>query len=99
MVSNPVVRKAIHEVRRHLLAYLRKVRRKPDRVVIEFARGVQDTARRRNLQLKANRDRENERKLIEGDLRELEYRQVELAKGRAASAPVSRTERRVSVLP
>lgn len=69
MLSNPVVRKAIHEVRRHLLAYLRKFRRKPDRVVIEFARGVKDTAKRRNLQLKANRQREQERKLIEQDLR------------------------------
>jgi len=70
MLSNPVVRKAIHEVRRHLLAYLRKFRRKPDRVVIEFARGVKDTAKRRNLQLKANRDREQKRNLIEANLRE-----------------------------
>ncbi len=69
MLSNPVVRKAIHEVRRHILAYLRKFRRKPDRVVIEFARGVKDTAKRRNLQLKANREREQERKLIEENLR------------------------------
>jgi CRISPR-associated endonuclease Csn1 len=70
MLSNPVVRKAIHEVRRHLLAYLRKFRRKPDRVVIEFARGVKDTAKRRNQQLKGNREREQERKRIEEDLRE-----------------------------
>ena len=70
MLSNPVVRKAIHEVRRHLLAYLRKFRRKPDRVVIEFARGVKDTAKRRNLQLKANREREQERREIEESLRE-----------------------------
>jgi len=69
MLSNPVVRIAIHEVRRHILAYLRKFRRKPDRVVIEFARGVKDTAKRRNLQLKANREREQERKLIEENLR------------------------------
>ena len=70
MLSNPVVRKAIHEVRRHLLAYLRKFGRKPDRVVIEFARGVKDTARNCNLQLKANRQREAERKEIEKKLRD-----------------------------
>jgi CRISPR-associated endonuclease Csn1 len=69
MLSNPVVRKAIHEVRRHLLAWLRRFRRKPDRVVIEFARGVQDTAKRRNEQLAANRERERERKQIEENLR------------------------------
>jgi CRISPR-associated endonuclease Csn1 len=68
-LSNPVVRKAIHEVRRHLVAYLQKFRRKPDRVVIEFARGVKETTKRRNLQLKANREREQERKRIEEDLR------------------------------
>ncbi len=69
MLSNPVVRKAIHEVRRHVLAYLREFRRKPDRVVIEFARGVRDTAKRRNAQLAANREREQERKQIEESLR------------------------------
>ncbi len=69
MLSNPVVRKTIHEVRRHLVAWLRKFRRKPDRVVIEFARGVQDTAKRRNEQLAANREREQERRQIEENLR------------------------------
>jgi CRISPR-associated endonuclease Csn1 len=69
MISNPVVRKAIHEVRRHLLAYLRKFFRKPDHVVIEFARGVKDTAKQRNLQLSSNRAREEDRKLIEKNLR------------------------------
>lgn len=67
-LSNPVVRKAIHEVRRHLLVWMRKFRRKPDRVVIEFARGVKDTAKRRNQQLAANRERDKERKLIEENL-------------------------------
>ncbi len=69
MVSNPVVRKAIHEVRRHLVAWMRKFRTRPDRIVIEFARGVKDTAKRRNAQLAANREREKERKLIEENLR------------------------------
>jgi CRISPR-associated endonuclease Csn1 len=69
MLSNPVVRKAIHEVRRHLLAWMRKFRRKPDRVVIEFARGVKETAKQRNLQLASNREREKERRQIEENLR------------------------------
>jgi len=36
-ISNPVVRKSIHEVRRHLMEYTRKYGR-PDRVIIELAR-------------------------------------------------------------
>jgi CRISPR-associated endonuclease Csn1 len=36
-ISNPVVRKSIHEVRRHLMEYTRRYDR-PDRVVIELAR-------------------------------------------------------------
>lgn len=38
LVSNPVVRKAIHEVRRHLIEYMKTFRRKPDEVYIELAR-------------------------------------------------------------
>lgn len=38
LISNPVVRKAIHEVRRHLVEYLMKFERKPDHVCIELAR-------------------------------------------------------------
>src|SRR5690606_19876472 len=67
MISNPVVRKAVHEVRRHLNHYLRKFKDKPDRVVIEFVRGVKNSAKQRNMQLAANREREKERKAIEGD--------------------------------
>lgn len=69
MISNPVVRRAIHEVRRHLLAWVRKFRRKPDRVVIEFARGVRESAKRCNEQLAESRLRDKERRLIEKDLR------------------------------
>ncbi len=36
-ISNPVVRKSIHEVRRHIAEYMRQYGR-PDRVVIELAR-------------------------------------------------------------
>jgi CRISPR-associated endonuclease Csn1 len=38
LISNPVVRKAIHEVRRQLVEYMVKFCRKPDYVFIELAR-------------------------------------------------------------
>lgn len=38
LVSNPVVRKAIHEVRRHLVEYMIHFRARPDYVFIELAR-------------------------------------------------------------
>jgi len=63
MLSNPVVRKAIHEVRRHVQAYLRKFGR-PDRVIIELARDAKMPAKVRNEQLAANRAREKRRNEI-----------------------------------
>jgi len=63
-LSNPVVRKAIHEVRRHIQAYIREVGRKPDRVVVELAREARQSAIVRNRQLAKNREREKERKEI-----------------------------------
>ena len=38
LISNPVVRKAIHEVRRHLVEYMIRFGRKPERIHIELAR-------------------------------------------------------------
>ncbi|MCL4220732.1 MAG: HNH endonuclease [Phycisphaerales bacterium] len=38
LISNPVVRKAIHEVRRHLVDYMTAFGRKPDSITIELAR-------------------------------------------------------------
>jgi len=38
LISNPVVRKAIHEARRHLVEYMMTFGRKPDYVYIELAR-------------------------------------------------------------
>lgn len=38
LISNPVVRKAVHEVRRHLIDYLTTFKCKPDQVYIELAR-------------------------------------------------------------
>lgn len=64
MMANPVVRKAIHEVRRHVNAYLRRFGRKPDRVVIEMARETRQSAKVRNDQLSRNRRREKIRKSI-----------------------------------
>lgn len=64
MLSNPVVRKAIHEVRRHVLAYLRKFGRKPDRIVIEMTRSATQPGKLRDEQLKRNRFREKQRKAI-----------------------------------
>ena len=63
-LSNPVVRKAIHEVRRHLLAYLRKFRCKPHRVVIELARITKQSERQRNAALARNSRRDKLRKII-----------------------------------
>lgn len=63
-ISNPVVRKAIHEVRRHIQAYIRKFGCKPDRVVVELAREARQSAIVRNKQLVENRQREKDRKTI-----------------------------------
>jgi CRISPR-associated endonuclease Csn1 len=38
MISNPVVRKAIHEVRRHLVAYMKRFGRRPEQVYVELSR-------------------------------------------------------------
>ena len=38
LISNPVVRKAIHEVRRHIVDFMTTLGRKPDRIHVELAR-------------------------------------------------------------
>lgn len=38
LISNPVVRKAIHEVRRHLIEYMVTFERKPDKIYVELSR-------------------------------------------------------------
>jgi CRISPR-associated endonuclease Csn1 len=63
-ISNPVVRKAIHEVRRHIHEWMRKFDCKPDRIVVELAREGRQSAIVRNKQLAENREREKERKKI-----------------------------------
>ena len=64
LLANPVVRKAIHEVRRHVIAYLRRFGRKPDRIVIEFARAAKQSGKVRQAALDRNRWREKSRKDI-----------------------------------
>jgi len=64
MLSNPVVRKAIFEVRRHVQAYVTKFGKKPDRVIVELARAARQTAKVRNEQLRRNREREELRREI-----------------------------------
>ena len=38
LISNPVVRKAIHEVRRHVVVFMTTLGRKPDEIYVELAR-------------------------------------------------------------
>jgi CRISPR-associated endonuclease Csn1 len=68
MMTNPVVRKAIHEVRRHIAAYIQKFGCKPDRVVLEFARDATQTAVSRNQSINQNRYRDKQRREIEADI-------------------------------
>jgi CRISPR-associated endonuclease Csn1 len=67
MLSNPVVRKAIYEVRDHIQAYIRRFGGKPGRIVIELARDAYLPAKIRNQQLSDNRRREQIRTRIIDD--------------------------------
>lgn len=64
MLSNPVVRKAIHEVRRHIEAHLQRTGVRPDRIVIELARDAKMGANDADRTLFRNRLREKIRKDI-----------------------------------
>lgn len=68
MLTNPVVRKAIHEVRRHIMAHIQKQGRKPDRIVIELAREAKMSAKESDRTLLRNRLRDRIRKDILGSL-------------------------------
>lgn len=70
MLANPVVRKAVHEVRRHITGYIRKFGRKPDRIVIELTRSAKQSEKVRNNILSNNRKREKERKDIEAEFKD-----------------------------
>lgn len=64
MLTNPVVRKAIHEVRRHIVAHIKKHGCKPDAIVVELAREARMSAKDSDQTLKRNRLRERIRKDI-----------------------------------
>jgi CRISPR-associated endonuclease Csn1 len=64
MLSNPVVRKAIHEVRRHIVEYIRLFGRKPDEIFIELAREARMGAKESDRLLRQNRLRSRIRKDI-----------------------------------
>ncbi len=64
MLSNPVVRKAIHEVKRHIQEHIRKFGCKPDRVIVELVREARQSAVVRNKKLSENREREEEKRKI-----------------------------------
>lgn len=63
-ISNPVVRKSIHEVRRHIVEYLKKYSAKPDRICIELAREARMNAVDADRVLYMNRLRNRIRKDI-----------------------------------
>ncbi|MBX3409594.1 MAG: HNH endonuclease [Phycisphaeraceae bacterium] len=63
-LTNPVVRKAIHEVRRHVMEYLRVKGHKPDAIVIELAREAKMGAVQADRTLMRNRLRQRIRKDI-----------------------------------
>lgn len=68
ILSNPVVRKAIHEVRRHVIAHIRAAGKKPDRIVIEFARETTKPAKLNDEILFRNRLREKIRRRIREEI-------------------------------
>jgi CRISPR-associated endonuclease Csn1 len=68
-LANPVVRKAIHEVRRHVIAHIRAHGgQRPDRIIIEFARETTKSARQNDEILHRNRLREKIRRQIREEL-------------------------------
>lgn len=81
MIGNPVVRKAIHEVRRHLVAYMTRFGRKPGEVYIELAREAKMGAKDSDALLFKNRLRERIRKDI---IRELNLDSLTSTQQRAA---------------
>lgn len=68
LISNPVVRKAIHEVRRHVVEYMMTFGRKPDEIYIELAREAKMGAKDANRLLFKNRLRNRIRRDITASL-------------------------------
>jgi CRISPR-associated endonuclease Csn1 len=88
MLTNPVVRKAIHEVRRHVIEYLRRFGRKPDFIRIELGREARMTKKEADRTLTRNRLRNRIRKSIlhQFELEDLARRQQNTAVERAVLA-------------
>lgn len=55
MITNPVVRKAIHEVRRHIIEHMRVHGRRPDEIYIELSREAKMGAKQSDRLLLQNR--------------------------------------------
>ncbi len=64
LISNPVVRKAIHEVRRHVQDYLRTLGCKPEQITVELAREARMGAKAADRLLFRNRLRNRIRRDI-----------------------------------
>lgn len=62
-ISNPIVRKALVEVRKVVNEIIRKYG-KPERIIVEMARETRGTANERNEQLSKNRERDADRQRI-----------------------------------
>ncbi|MCX7964788.1 MAG: type II CRISPR RNA-guided endonuclease Cas9 [Candidatus Sumerlaea chitinivorans] len=69
-ITNPVVRKALFEVRKVVNAIIRKYG-KPSRIVVELARETRGTIEERNEYNRKIREREKEKKQIKDELRKL----------------------------
>ncbi|MGE0608107.1 MAG: type II CRISPR RNA-guided endonuclease Cas9, partial [Pirellulales bacterium] len=68
-LANPVVRKAIHEVRRHVIAHMKaNGGHRPDQVVIEFARETTKPKKESDRLLYLNRNRNKIRKRIQDEV-------------------------------
>lgn len=81
MIANPVVRKSIHEVRRHVSAYIRKYGCKPDRIIIELARDAKITKQEAANIYADNKDRRD----IRDDIRQKYIEENETLKNKPES--------------
>ena len=64
VLANPVVRKAIHEVRRHLIAWMKKFNCRPDRIIVEMVKEARQSAKVRDKYLGKIRSRNRIRNQI-----------------------------------
>lgn len=84
-VSNPVVQKALGELRKHLIALLRHFGRKPDMVIIELARSAAMTKKQADKHLKISGMRNKIRQQI---INEYDLKRESVTQERAAISRV-----------